>query len=785
MDRPLSAPVSVGLALLVVALLLSNEWWLGRRRWWRFADLEQVEGLVVLLLTSVVVALAWLMIFLGEIHPAPRALGALGAIVLAVFVVSTQWTARSTRRLGYVGLILVALVVIDIGRGESDALARTGAALDDASSALAAFDGTLPEPQAAPAEVTDPPPWKSAIEEAQCVLMEIENPQGESYSAEVECDPSLPADLLVALETARIELGRFRESFAKDTDEELKELLAGAIAEIQAAAEQLRPEHESLVDTLRQGGDTIVADLPWRHDPSLSLDAFGWVLLGMGALIFWRMIERRSAQQLPGPVTLKLSGAKPPEEDEKGEQVKGSTETAEPGKGGEGSVSSPTAPPSTGGTAEKKEADEAAGESDGAKETSASMPDDQMIVFRTAVLQNLSEPAAIPGSKDPDPVTDLVELAGGVGKPALKLLTSLGKILTRPGGYSVTGEVIAPDEPKGTWRVLARIVDQSSADQVAVKTVSGETARRACRGAGYWAAAEILSRSTRIPSWARWNPVNASTLAAYQDEDDLETLEDALQSDPTSGILLNRVGNEYELVERHLDALVMYARAVTAHPRYLVGCYRLAVSLGVIAADVETQWEAAALSTRERVRLQLNRACARLRIEDTAPRATTSGDDAAATFQRLSLRVFNRLLDDTGRGRVPWLALRRSERKARWSQLMSVTRRYGPAAKDRWMVRSARLSADPTDLPAVQKRASNPQSWWQVSYNLACYYARQDPAQPDDAIKWLETALERAGSGQMGGAWLKKDPDLKSLHGLPRFQWVASQLPQQEEDSDG
>jgi adenylate cyclase len=54
---------------------------------------------------------------------------------------------------------------------------------------------------------------------------------------------------------------------------------------------------------------------------------------------------------------------------------------------------------------------------------------------------------------------------------------------------------------------------------------------------------------------------------------------------------------------------------------------------------------------------------------------------------------------------------------------------------------------------------------WSTLYNLACYHAHA--AEPEQALALLERATA-AGGGDPD--WLRHDPDLVSLHGLPRFE---------------
>jgi len=50
-------------------------------------------------------------------------------------------------------------------------------------------------------------------------------------------------------------------------------------------------------------------------------------------------------------------------------------------------------------------------------------------------------------------------------------------------------------------------------------------------------------------------------------------------------------------------------------------------------------------------------------------------------------------------------------------------------------------------------------------YNAACLYASLQ--EPERAIEALDQAFE---AGYTNVVWLKNDPDLVSLHGLPEFQ---------------
>lgn len=469
---------------------------------------------------------------------------------------------------------------------------------------------------------------------------------------------------------------------------------------------------------------------------------------------------------MPGPVTINPPG------------------TAEPGATAPADAAAKAdAPPDAAALAKSASATAPASGAPG--DSKADGAEAQRTMFRTALLRNLPEPAAAPGADAFTSITDLAELSGGAATLLSKLADAIKGIITKPGGYVVSSDVSAPRKAGDEWTVLVRISDQTTGKQLTVKSVSGATASAACGASGFWAAADILSRSSRIPGWARWGPDAAESLALYHEVDKLSVtdLVKALARAPTSGLLLNELGNRYELDGRHLDALMLYARAVAEYPRFFVSRYRMAMSLGIVRSDIEKQWFDAPLGLRLSATGGLGRAFARLKLDATGllngqgleqlP-AVNDPVAAKAMLKCLTVRLLDRLEADAGRVHLLARALRRSERVIWWPRLLSIPKLFGAAAEDEWLIRSARVVEDDRDVNKVKRRALNPHSWWQLSYNLACYHARE--GETEQAQHWLEVALERPGSGQMGGEWLKKDPDLKNLHGTPRFEWVVAQV---------
>src|SRR5262249_54363030 len=158
-----------------------------------------------------------------------------------------------------------------------------------------------------------------------------------------------------------------------------------------------------------------------------------------------------------------------------------------------------------------------------------------------------------PGSTAQNPITDLAELT--TAKGLSKVIAAVASVVSKPGGYRVNGDVIAPTRADPSWHVVVKVIDAWSGDQLAVKTVAATDDIEACRAAGFWAAAYVLSRSTRIPSWGTWSPESAAALAASPNsgEATVEALENALASAPTSGLLLADLGYRYDLSGQTLD----------------------------------------------------------------------------------------------------------------------------------------------------------------------------------------------------------------------------------------
>jgi predicted metalloprotease with PDZ domain len=121
-------------------------------------------------------------------------------------------------------------------------------------------------------------------------------------------------------------------------------------------------------------------------------------------------------------------------------------------------------------------------------------------------------------------------------------------------------------------------------------------------------------------------------------------------------------------------------------------------------------------------------------------------------------------------------ALRRSERDALWSGLVPGSRNV--TARFRDVVRVAASSLDPNELENVAHEATDPRSWWQISYNAACGYASVSgsPQHATRALTLLEQTLLRPGVHQLRAEWVCADPDLDRIRSDDRFTNFVEQL---------
>jgi hypothetical protein len=426
--------------------------------------------------------------------------------------------------------------------------------------------------------------------------------------------------------------------------------------------------------------------------------------------------------------------------------------------------------------------------------TGSADPDKELTtVLRVAVLRNVPEPGASPGSGSVNPVTNLLDIAGGPLTPVSKLVQTVLTVVGRRHGYQVGVDVVADTSAaaQGRAAALIRIKSVSGGATLAAHAFACANDREAVRAAGLWAAGYILARSSRIPSWAAWSAETAPALAAADNggTPTASGLKEALKDVPNSGILLVLLGHEYEMDSERSAAINCYARAVTAHPRYPVARYRLAAA--VAALRDKPDWDESESRPGERLDdlRALGPAIAAMNVKVDRPLSPLAGkytleDWVAKTdFTKLAITLLRRLENDMRYRYRLVSAMRRSERDFVWPGLGWNSSTI--ASRFREVVVSARMALE-NDLARLKKKAAKPDSWWQISYNAACGYASARSDQPEQALALLEQTLVRPNVHQLSAAWARKDPDLGNLRKCRRFQWFLDQLaPGDGERKDG
>jgi len=439
--------------------------------------------------------------------------------------------------------------------------------------------------------------------------------------------------------------------------------------------------------------------------------------------------------------------------------------------------------------------------------------DDDAERFRTYLLWSIGEPGAVPGASALKPVTDLLG-ATAAGVPGAAWLQRVVDALTAAvavdHGYTVEYKVLA--EPKGAaGATMAVRVHVTRTGRLVGQHVATEpTKQEATRSAAYWAAAVIVSRSRKVPDWAEWSKETSDSLAAYFQESDagdvdIDVLRKAVLEAPTSGLLCLKLANAEALEDNRFRAFELTLRVATLHPRYIAGRYRMAVTAHLLAADPVRYWDEAPLASREAVLGALARYGALGRHGGRPPSGCVFGPDELVNAlnekpdpggdkKRIALCLFaetelHRLRHDTTRRIVVFNALRQRERSY-WYELLRPTRgAMGFRRQFRQSIESCKLpvrarggiTVTPAELTIQEGRAGDPRTLWLITYNLACYHAirrtHPDPAavpgsidHVGEAVRLLETAVERPGSYQLSRAWVDIDPDLQNLHNDHRFR---------------
>ena len=456
-------------------------------------------------------------------------------------------------------------------------------------------------------------------------------------------------------------------------------------------------------------------------------------------------------------------------------------------------------------------------------------------LFKESVIRNVPEPGAVPGSGALAPVGDLVAEADlPQGRLANGVISLLQTVFATRGGFTVTCS-IRREQPR--CAVFVRLRDTRTGTHVISHVFEDESPDNAARLAGYWIAGYILSRSDYVPNWAKWSEDDAASFVqmGWVQGDGLSlTITEAPESDDglktvNSLLLAQRAyTNQIGLADRtrgranHLAALEDFARAVNRQPRYPVARYRRGVVLGTMMLMGENLTAAQGgqspqMPTPSRLRYlfgdlilgdvggpeqaSLELACSNLHRGENF-------DDAMRN--RMLVRVAEWSTQNRASLRWRWLArLRPSERffwksfshgalEKDWARVLDLERCI---AAERIAALRHERNVRPRPTPAREKklenlenlrrrlcdRAAEPDSHWQLSYNLACLYAIRLSATDEpvtqveyrnEALIWLQRALDRPYSAQLVRRWIRADGDLKPLRELEEFEELVRRVPE-------
>ena len=518
------------------------------------------------------------------------------------------------------------------------------------------------------------------------------------------------ADLLASVATCELTATQVAIGAAKG------DALVTAQREIDAALAALSDGGDpiGLPDAIVEGAAAVTAVLAPSDGSTTELTAVGWLVLAGLLLIGYRWLEIQAGLHRTGPVAFTFEGK------------------------------------------DRAEAVEA-------------------IHFKEAVLRNVREPGAVPGSTALAPVTDLLGAVTTPHGPVIKaLLTVVQSVFATPSGYTIvaswrsgpaakatttaaatpTGGVPTATEPPPAVpaSVFVQISETRTGRQLASTTIAGADANEAARKAGYWCAGWIIGRSRDVPAWARWDESSATALAAYDWDDGRGTTVDELTKEvstaPTTSVLLVALGYRYDLDGKFGEAMELYARTRSFHPRYLVGRYRASASLAMLASSYQSGWDRLPKVTKQQIARYLD-----IGEPDSgsallqAAKTLASSDEAFVTTRR-----------------VFWASLRRPER-GYWLALLrtGLRRQLSLLARSGKLVTGIRHvtggpEAHAAERASLELAGEQIGTSYQIAYNLACYRSLRREA--DEAIAWLYRALDHPYSSQLTKEWLRADPDL-------------------------
>lgn len=420
--------------------------------------------------------------------------------------------------------------------------------------------------------------------------------------------------------------------------------------------------------------------------------------------------------------------------------------------------------------------------------------------FRTALLLNVPEPGAVPGS---NALVELTNLVGTVeplvqGKSLSAALKALSEVIVVPRGYAVeyadvqTASEATDTEPATKAAVVVRVREARTSTLIGQHVARNTDRTVAVRSAAYWAAATIIDASAVVPPWARWDPASSEALALYHrqsdlgDEPTLDMLRIAVRNAPSSGVLGLRLAQQEALAKDLPTSFATAARVVITNPRYQNARYRLAIGASLLSTVPATITTLPSV-----VRRQLADDLDSMRAKDLADLVRNGTTDYSfeahlRTFADHQLKSARRKL---ALNHVLWQSLRSEGRAEQLSLLWFRRRRRdmkhtGKSCRYTVQARAATTGGELDKLRTKAERfaaRNSHRTIWQANYNLACFWSIAGEATDvDQAFSLLERARRSRGSQQLTAAWLTTDPDLVTIQSDPRFEDFLALLAEQE-----
>jgi tetratricopeptide (TPR) repeat protein len=271
-------------------------------------------------------------------------------------------------------------------------------------------------------------------------------------------------------------------------------------------------------------------------------------------------------------------------------------------------------------------------------------------------------------------------------------------------------------------------------------------------------AARILQKVT---AWQPENPVawyhlGVAYAMADQHEQAIQAYRQAIALDPKDAVPWNGLGNVYADLGRYEEAIQAYQQAIALDPKFALPWN----GLGNVYADLGRYDEA----------IQAYQQAIALDPKDAAPWNNLGNVYRDLGRYEEAIQAYQRAIALDPKFALPWNGLGNVYAlRGEWEQALGAFRRAAELAPERGVYHASVASA----LRALGREAeaqeeiarARPLMEKENEYNRACFAAIC--GEREEALRLLEIALQKR---QASREWARRDPDLRSLHGDPRFE---------------